>query len=220
MQLPELRPDRRVVGDEHRRLRREPEGGRLLQHQIHRLADPDVDDEVRLERLDLQQQRGEIGGAVIERDGLQLDPELALLALLLGLGEKPDAVVGRLGEQRYLLEVPGLDEIEPGRGALSGSHRPEVVRHRRGEHVGRQRRRGGGGRQRGPLAPGAIVVRRERRRTAAKRGGHASESDHQPTIHRRPAFCSDLPATLGMAVKSVWLQRRLPCRFRNPSFDV
>src|SRR5260370_42712273 len=51
----------------------------------------------------------------------------ARLALLAGLGGEPDAVVRRLGEQRYLLEVPGLDEIEPGRG-------PDRI-----DHVGAER---------------------------------------------------------------------------------
>jgi hypothetical protein len=85
VQLPELRPDRRVVGDEHRRLRRESQRGRLLQHQVHRLAHADVDDEVGLERLGLEQQRREIRGRMVEADRLQLDAELLLLGLLLRL---------------------------------------------------------------------------------------------------------------------------------------
>ena len=86
----------------------------LRDHQIERLANADIDDRVRLEGLDLQKLRQEIGRRAIEHDRLDLEPEVLLLVLLLGFLGEADAVVGGLGDDGHPLPLVLLDPAEPG----------------------------------------------------------------------------------------------------------
>ena len=92
--------------------------------EIERLADADIDDGVGLEGLDLQKLRQEIGRRAIEHDRLDLEAEVLLLVLLLGLLGEADAVVGGLGEDADALPLVLLD---PAR-----ARRPRAARRRRG----------------------------------------------------------------------------------------
>ena len=79
VQLPVLRPRRRVVGDQHRGRRQQADRRRLIHDQVERLADADIDHRVGLERLDLQQLRREVGDGAVEHHLLDLDAAVVAL---------------------------------------------------------------------------------------------------------------------------------------------
>jgi hypothetical protein len=92
---------------------------RLRDHEIERLADAHIDDGVGFEGFDLQKLRQEIGCRAIEHDRLDLEAEVLLLVLLLGLLGKADTVVGGLGKDGDAFPLVLLDPAQPSGRARS-----------------------------------------------------------------------------------------------------
>ena len=91
--VPVLRPRGRVVGDQHGRRGDQAHVERLLRDEVHRRADPDVDEEVGFPVLDLEELRRQVDDGPVKDDGLELRLDVHGDELLLGLLDQAHAVV-------------------------------------------------------------------------------------------------------------------------------